>query len=328
MRTRSAGSTAGPAPRSRRRSRDARRRARRCRARGTCATRRPAGTEDRRARALPRRRRRRRRAARGRCPARRTARPSPRAHRNRATRAADPGIDDRKVHADRQVRERVTQHDRALQHRLRLDAVRHVDHAHVGRDARHHAVARPDEVVLQPEVGQERDRAHVRPESITSRTAATRPSRSCVAASAATSSPTDRATRVVSGPIVTARRPPADPGVRARRRAGRESRRHRLPAAPAAGAACGRAARSRPRAPRSAAGARLPPPRTAPGRRAAGTPAAARPATTRPARTPARGRARAASPPCPGPTAAMRGRLRPRRTISSAPFGLVTISQS
>src|SRR5581483_1126847 len=107
------------------------------------------------------------------------------------------------VDADGQVRNRVAQDDRTLQHRLRRDAVRHVDHARVGRDARDHAVAGADEVVLQSEVGEEGDdRQGV--ESITSRTAATRPSTSCVRASATTVNPADDATRVVSGPIDTA----------------------------------------------------------------------------------------------------------------------------
>src|SRR5207249_1605019 len=125
-----------------------------------------------------------------------------RAHCNRAACAADTGVDDREVHPGRKVRDRVAQHDRALQHRLRLDAVRYIDDANVRGDARDHAVTRPDEVVLETEVGEKRDDAHDCRESITSRTAATRPSRSWVAASAATSSPTARATRDVSGPIV------------------------------------------------------------------------------------------------------------------------------
>ena len=121
-----------------------------------------------------------------------------RAHRHRAAIAADTGVDDREMDADRQVRERVAQHDRSLEHRLRLDAVRHVDHPHLGGDLCDHSVARPDEVVLQPEVGEEGDHAHGS-ESITSRTAATRPSRSWVAASAGYLEP-DRAARPATSP--------------------------------------------------------------------------------------------------------------------------------
>ena len=57
------------------------------------------------------------------------------AHGDRAAFAADARIDDREVHADRHVDGRVAQHERALEHRLRLDAVRDVDHARVRRDA-------------------------------------------------------------------------------------------------------------------------------------------------------------------------------------------------
>ena len=62
-----------------------------------------------------------------------------------------------------------------------------------------------------------------------------------------------------------------------------------------------------------------------PARRAAGTRRAAPPATRRAGRTPARARARAAARRCPGRRRRRFGRLRPRRAISSAPFGLVTI---
>ena len=47
--------------------------------------------------------------------------------------------------------------ERALQHALRRDPVRDVDDLDVRRDALDHAVAGADEVVLQAEVGQERD---------------------------------------------------------------------------------------------------------------------------------------------------------------------------
>ena len=76
--------------------------------------------------------------------------------------AADAGVDDRKVDALRQVGERVREHERALEDPLRLDAVRDVDDLGLRRDPLHHAVAGPDEIVLKPEVGQERDQ-HVSP---------------------------------------------------------------------------------------------------------------------------------------------------------------------
>ena len=246
---------------------------------------------------------------------------------DRAAISADAGVDDREVHADRLVARRVAQDERALEDGLRLDAVRDVDDAHVGRDARDHPVTRPDEVVLQPEVGEEGDDGHGA-DFIRSRTAATSPARSCVAASAATRRPHARATRLVSGPIVTA-------GSRAtdrRRRRGPPSRtrarRRPRPAVPASGAGCGTAARSPRRARRSGPGGRLRRRRRAPGLRVAGTRAAGRPGTTRAARTPARCRAARSASAVPGPTAATAGRLRPRAASSSAPFGLVTITQS
>ena len=75
--------------------------------------------------------------------------------------AADSWVDDREVHALGQVRQRVREHERALEDALRLDPVRDVDDLDLGRDPLHHAVAGSDEVVLEPEVGQERDQ-HVR----------------------------------------------------------------------------------------------------------------------------------------------------------------------
>ena len=64
--------------------------------------------------------------------------------------------------ADGQVRHRAGEHDRALRDRLRRDAVRDVEDRRVARDPLHHAVADADEVVLEPEVGQERDRSRTR----------------------------------------------------------------------------------------------------------------------------------------------------------------------
>ena len=101
-----------------------------------------------------------------------------RADRDRVTGAADVWIHDREVHADRHVRNRVAQYERALEHRLRRDSVRDVDHARLGGDAGDHAVARADELVLEPEVGEEGDHRH-RVDFIRSATAPTSPSRSC-----------------------------------------------------------------------------------------------------------------------------------------------------
>src|SRR5262249_41922480 len=122
--------------------------------------------------------------------------------------AADVGVDDREVHAHRHEVNGVPQDDRSLKDRLRVDPVRDIDDVSVRGDARHHAVARADEVVVEAEVGEERDDRHPA-DFIRSRTAATSPSRSCVAASTATCSPTERATREVCGPMLTAgARPP------------------------------------------------------------------------------------------------------------------------
>src|SRR5439155_24662048 len=98
-------------------------------------------------------------------------------------------------------RQRIREHERALEHALRLDPVRDVDALDLGRDPLHHSVAGADEVVREPEVGEERDE-HCQREATP--TAATRPSRSCVAASATTRRPASSATFVVCGPMVTA----------------------------------------------------------------------------------------------------------------------------
>ena len=79
------------------------------------------------------------------------------AERERPASAADAWIDDGEVNADRHVGERVREHQRALQDRLRRNPVRDVDDLGLWRDPLDHAVARADEVVLQPEVGEEAD---------------------------------------------------------------------------------------------------------------------------------------------------------------------------
>ena len=82
-----------------------------------------------------------------------------RAQRDRAPLAADLGVDDREMHARRAVRQRAAQDERAGAHVVARDAVGDVDDARLGRDARDHAVADPDEVVGEAVVGEERDRA-------------------------------------------------------------------------------------------------------------------------------------------------------------------------
>ena len=79
------------------------------------------------------------------------------AKRQRPAGAADAGIDDREVHPDRHVRDRVRKHERALEHRLWRDAVRDVDDLRFRSDRLHDSVARANEIVLEAEVAQERD---------------------------------------------------------------------------------------------------------------------------------------------------------------------------
>ena len=61
------------------------------------------------------------------------------------------------VHADGHVRHRVREHERALEHLLRRDPVRHVDDLHVWGDRLDDAVTGADEIVLEAEVAQESD---------------------------------------------------------------------------------------------------------------------------------------------------------------------------
>ena len=77
--------------------------------------------------------------------------------RQRPTRATDTGVDDREMNADRHVADRVREHERSLEHRLGRDPVRDVDDLRFGGDLLHDAVTRSHEVVLETEVGQERD---------------------------------------------------------------------------------------------------------------------------------------------------------------------------
>ena len=79
------------------------------------------------------------------------------AERERPPRPADTRVDDREVDADGHEADRVRENERALQDRRRRDPVRDVDDLRLRRDALDDAVARADEVVLQPEVAQKRD---------------------------------------------------------------------------------------------------------------------------------------------------------------------------
>jgi hypothetical protein len=57
------------------------------------------------------------------------------------------------------VRDRAGEDERALEHGARRDPVRDVHDLHVRGDSLDHAVADADEVVLKPEVREERDEA-------------------------------------------------------------------------------------------------------------------------------------------------------------------------
>ena len=99
--------------------------------------------------------------------------------RDGAATAANAGIDDRQVHRRRKVRDGACENQRALSHRLGRDPVGDVEDLGVAGDPLHHAPADADEVVLEPEVGQERDVVeHGYPAAAYSATAAIRPSRS------------------------------------------------------------------------------------------------------------------------------------------------------
>ena len=134
------------------------------------------------------------------------------AQRERAAESTDTGVDDGHMHADREVRESVREGQSALQNRLPPDAVRQVDHPRGRCNPCDHAVADPDEVVSQAEVGEEGDEwlsrlghrgpstssapvvsaATARPYRAAESIAATRPSRSNVRACPASSRPASR----------------------------------------------------------------------------------------------------------------------------------------
>ena len=79
------------------------------------------------------------------------------AHGHRAALAADLGVDDRQVHARREVGQRAPQHERPRAHVVAVDPVADVDDARRGRDPRHDAVAHAYELVVVAVVGQEGD---------------------------------------------------------------------------------------------------------------------------------------------------------------------------
>ena len=218
------------------------------------------------------------------------------------------------------VRERAREHERALEDLLPRDPVRDVDDLRLGRDPLDHAVARADEVVLEPEVAQEADEHAAEP------IAASRPATSCVSASPDDLDPglpgrggrlrpdahrRDRRRR--------AARTPAPPTPRPARRG------HPRWRAPASARGSDRGRRTLRRARRRAAGALPRRPRRARGRPAA----AARRAVPPASRRPGRGRRRRTRPRSPAPIAATRfGVPVMRRRSSRAPLTLVTITQS
>src|SRR4029079_18728083 len=122
------------------------------------------------------------------------------AERDRLPLAPDPRVDDGDVHPGGHVGESVCEHESALKHMLRRDPVRDVDHLDIRRDALDHAATGSGEVVLQAEIGQEGDELACDAASLT---AATRPSRSWLSASATTVRPRSRASIDVTGPMLT-----------------------------------------------------------------------------------------------------------------------------
>ena len=95
------------------------------------------------------------------------------AQRQRLVDGRRPRVDDREMNPDRHVGQRVGEHERALQHRLRRDPVRDVDDLGLRRDALDHSVTGADEVVLEAEVGEEGDE-HVPAPSLRRRGASVR----------------------------------------------------------------------------------------------------------------------------------------------------------
>jgi hypothetical protein len=82
--------------------------------------------------------------------------------RHRPPPGADVGVDDGQVHPGRQVRQRALEHGGGGAHVVARDAVRDVDDAGVGADPGDHAVHDADELVGEPVVREEGDRARHR----------------------------------------------------------------------------------------------------------------------------------------------------------------------
>jgi hypothetical protein len=78
------------------------------------------------------------------------------AQRDRASLAADPGIDHRQMDARREVGQRPAEDQRAGAHVVARDAMRHVEYADLRCQARDDAVAHADELVVVAVVGEER----------------------------------------------------------------------------------------------------------------------------------------------------------------------------
>ena len=129
--------------------------------------------------------------------------------RQRPPLGADVGVDDGQVHSGGHVRQRPREHRGAGAHVLARDAVREVDDAGVRADAGDHAVHDADELVGQPVVRQEGDRARHRAASASS--ASTRPSGVWGSASRSGSAPRARSSALVAGPIETSRGPSSVP---------------------------------------------------------------------------------------------------------------------
>ena len=222
------------------------------------------------------------------------------AQRDGAAVAADLRVDDREVDADRHVRQGVGQRGRAFDDRLRPDPVGHVDHLRARRDALDDAVADADEVVLEPEVGEEGDqhaatlagcrfdrgeqRVGVGPLRFRGDQRVRRPSPRPPSAARSQRSPRRSPSPRAPAPRSLTRRPP----------------RPRPESAPAGAPASGRARRSRRRARRRGDGARLRQRPAEHGRRAAAARAGGRPGSPRRGRDRRGGRVRGARRRSPG----------------------------
>src|SRR5262245_45489212 len=247
----------------------------------------------------------------------------PVAQSERAARAAHARIDDGEVHTRRHERQRVRERERTLQHALRRNPVRDVDDLGIRRDPLDHAVARADEIVLQAEIGQERDEGrHAAAES-------TSPRRACDSASAATSTPRRRAAPAAGGPLeIAGPRPPARAYARAADGDASSTRSARASSATSSSRV--RYAGTKSASNSSTRWARAPSAPTKSTRPAGFGNSATRPSCvwtpeTRSADQPP---ASSASP-VPAPIAATRsGRRSARRTSSRAPLTLVTTTQS